>query len=404
MHALYHCWELGQKSWASFQRMLLVADQVTVWSPSHDQIAEACQNRGLAYTPEEFLELVDLGVVNVATRETWLSGPEYRNDLTQRGFKMAGWNDSFDGRLSKASRDLISVLPKPDVSEWVEEQCRIRSKQFIAAEDLVKKSKLDPEWLRVASIKNKLMNDDAVIRQALDTARHHFLAMSQLNCTTGVESWAAPSFFDTVGRKEDEPIPAGLNSVAPPPATLDLLIFEMNRARYLGGDRRDFNKHIDTLIRFKELGYHKLLQSDAPELPTEAKLLKDLKKKIQISLNKHDSRFGMAEYTKAAVPVLATGAATVIALADTAARMPSINRRNFITLLASAIVTTATGYHTVTGAIEASNSLEPSIDLAPIEQALYLMVNGEHTSSLQVDLAELLVSEVEAFSKLYNAT
>lgn len=410
MDALFHTWELGQTGWGSLQRMLLVADSVTIWSPSYNQIADAGSNYGLAYSPEEMLELIRLGLVHVGTREEWLSGTTHRESLAAKGFRFTEWNESFDGEIKKLEGGTVTVLEKPDVASWVKEQCELETACFQEAVRLYRADAYDKGWLNVVRIKNGNVGESTVVRQALDTARHHYLAMKDLELNVGVEPWSAPSFFDQVGRHKSEPLIGAAPFVAPSGFSFENLLFEMNKTRYSRGERRDFNKHVDSLLAFKESNFHKLLQSGTDHLPSESRLVRDLKRKIKVAIARHCREPSWDRYSKQINPILVSGLVTIGAAAAAYDSSKEFTRRGLLEQLVKGIV----GIATVTAAVdqadktaasvyEAYSGSSPSIELNDYQQALYLMVNGEHQTRLQTDLAEVFLAEIENAATLLRA-
>ncbi|TFE96791.1 hypothetical protein B5M44_17995 [Shinella sumterensis] len=390
--------------------MLLVADSVTIWSPSYNQLADAGSNYGLGYTPEEMLELIRLGIIQVGTREDWLSGTTHRESLAARGFRFTEWNESFDAEIKKLEGGTVTILDKPDVASWVREQFEQETSSFQEAVRLYQADAYDKGWLNVVRIKNGNVDESTVVWQALDTARHHYLAMKDLELNVGVEPWSAPSFFDLVGRHKSEPLVGATPFVAPTGFSFENLLFEMNKTRYSRGERRDFNRHVDSLLAFKENNFHKLLQSGTDHLPSESRLVRDLKRKINVAIARHCREPSWDRYSKQINPILVSGLTTLGAAAAAYESSKEFTRRGLLDqfvkgIVGIAMVTTAVDQadKTVSSAYDANAGLSPSIKLNDYQQALYLMVNGEHRTRLQTDLAEIFLAEIKNAATLLRA-
>lgn len=388
MNALYHTWEMGQRSWRQLSEMLLVAEKVTVWGPSYEQILDARENYGMPYTPDQFLELVRQGFIKVAARPNWYD-PSERQRLQEDGYVMTTWHDAFDGEIAKIQEeDLVELIDAPEVDGWVQTQIDEQGRCFLNAQARIRNGQYPTDWHRVAVRKLKgVATEEGLVRIALRTARHHLKAAEKLECNAAVEDLGDAGFF---AQMDAYPLSTHIVDPDSPRMRFEELIYHLSKVKFEKmPDKLAFDNHIKMLHELK--GIKPYLQDvTGSSIDLETDVLMRLRQKIKEALPVGPDNFELSMEIAFAACAIITGFEALEAM----------SRRNFLrrTLTVAAAVGGAIGASkaAVMGGFQRA-AIEPEVVVEGHQQrAMLLALAGPNVlEKIPVSTAQTLLDEVE---------
>jgi len=96
MEIFSHINELRQDGFPALRTLVLASRKVVLWAPSASYMLELCGRDPMAPSPEELLQYIELGEVQVVGREWWIRNDKQRQD---RDWVHTRWVSSFDDKI-----------------------------------------------------------------------------------------------------------------------------------------------------------------------------------------------------------------------------------------------------------------------------------------------------------------
>jgi hypothetical protein len=154
-----HISEYDEAGYRRLHRMILASDPLVLWAPSSQLLSDSGVCR---IPPDDFLWLVEEGIVQIIAREQWLDSPSFRDSHPWPG---ARWNRRIDGALRRMFRDderepdlrRRRVAGAPDETgpdrarRALEEQPEVASKVLAVLNDRQRRPEIPPGTLATAA-------------------------------------------------------------------------------------------------------------------------------------------------------------------------------------------------------------------------------------------------------------
>lgn len=117
-----HISDFGEYGYRRLHRMIAISRPLILWSPSSVML----RSTDCRVKPKDFLELVEMGAIQIAGREPWLTDKSFRNN--HYWGEPARWDDEIDGEIKRiydqdrygGDRDRPRVVVAPEAlgKDW----------------------------------------------------------------------------------------------------------------------------------------------------------------------------------------------------------------------------------------------------------------------------------------------
>ncbi|MEV4532438.1 hypothetical protein AB0J82_01245 [Asanoa sp. NPDC049518] len=119
-----HISDFGEYGYRRLHRMIAISLPLILWSPSSAML----RSRDCRVKPKDFLALVEMGAIQIAGRESWLTDKAFRNN--HYWGEPARWDDEIDGEIKRiydqdrygggGDRPRVVVVPEALGKDWAD--------------------------------------------------------------------------------------------------------------------------------------------------------------------------------------------------------------------------------------------------------------------------------------------
>ncbi len=206
MRTFCHISEFDALGYDLLPSMMLMSEKLVVWAPAGTHLLDLNRDYKTFLHPEDLLNLIDEGYIQVIAREDWLTDIEYRNS---HRWPLAKWNNPFDNELklwsiqdsAKPLENRRVIIDKPEegfnkADEFLANPIKTKTINVLAAR--IENHELPKGTLEKFNGKNK----DEQIRLALRDIFNHLDARDSGFCNSSFEpdEWA-DFIYEIVGVK-----------------------------------------------------------------------------------------------------------------------------------------------------------------------------------------------------------